>query len=91
MPTDATAWGRHCQNAGLEYMAPHDLRHTAASLAVSAGANIKVLQKILGHKGATMTFDVYVDLFDEDLDMVTARLDEAAARLGTILWNTRPA
>lgn len=37
-------------NAGLDYMTPHDLRHTAASLAVSAGANIKVLQKMLGHK-----------------------------------------
>jgi integrase len=77
-------------NAGLEYMTPHDLRHTAASLAVSAGANIKVLQKMLGHKSAAMTLDVYADLFDEDLDMVAVRLDEAAAKLGTIPWNRQP-
>ncbi|MGO4229103.1 tyrosine-type recombinase/integrase [Arthrobacter sp. YAF34] len=33
-------------------MTPHDLRHTAASLAISAGANIKVLQRMLGHASA---------------------------------------
>ncbi|HWU46328.1 MAG TPA: site-specific integrase, partial [Humibacter sp.] len=49
--------------AGLDYMTPHDLRHTATGLAVSAGANIKVLQKMLGHKSAAMTLDVYADLF----------------------------
>lgn len=31
---------------------PHDLRHTAASLAVSAGANVKAIQKMLGHASA---------------------------------------
>jgi len=68
-------------------MTPHDLRHTAASLAVSAGANIKVLQKMLGHKSAAMTLDVYADLFDEDLDMVAVRLDEAAAKSPISPWN----
>jgi integrase len=29
---------------------PHDLRHTAASLAVSAGANVKAVQKSPGHR-----------------------------------------
>jgi integrase len=33
---------------------PHDLRHTAASLAVSAGANIKSVQRMLGHAKASM-------------------------------------
>jgi hypothetical protein len=47
---------------------PHDLRHTAASLAVSAGANVKVVQRILGHKSATMTLDIYAGLFDDDLE-----------------------
>lgn len=36
---------------------PHELRHTCASLAISAGANAKVLQTLLGHKTATLTFD----------------------------------
>lgn len=56
---------------------PHDLRHTAASLAVSAGANVKAVQRMLGHAKASMTLDVYADLFDEDLDGVADRLDAA--------------
>jgi integrase len=49
---------------------PHDLRHTAASLAVSAGANVKAVQRMLGHDKASMTLHVYADLFDDDLDKV---------------------
>lgn len=58
-------------------LTPHDLRHTAASLAVSAGANVKAVQRMLGHARASMTLDVYADLFDEDLDGVAAKLDAA--------------
>lgn len=56
---------------------PHDLRHTAASFAVSAGANVKVVQRMLGHKTAAMTLDVYADLFEDDLDVVADALDLA--------------
>jgi integrase len=33
---------------GLDGLVPHELRHTAASLAVSSGANVKAVQRILG-------------------------------------------
>ena len=56
---------------------PHDLRHTAASLAIGAGANVKAVQRMLGHAKASMTLDVYADLLDEDLDGVADRLDTA--------------
>ena len=56
---------------------PHDLWHTAASLAVSAGANVKAVQRMLGHAKASMTLDVYADLFDADLDDVANNLDAA--------------
>ena len=56
---------------------PHDLRHTAASLAISAGANVKAVQRMLGHAKASMTLDVDADLFDTDLDAVAAGLDAA--------------
>jgi integrase len=56
---------------------PHELRHTAASLAVSAGANVKAVQRMLGHAKASMTLDVYADLFDADLDEVAVSLDAA--------------
>ncbi|UFS59789.1 site-specific integrase [Subtercola endophyticus] len=58
----------------------HDLRHTAASLAISAGANVKAVQRMLGHKSAAMTLDTYADLFDDDLDAVADALDQARSR-----------
>ena len=62
---------------------PHDLRHTAASLAISSGANVKAVQRMLGHASAAMTLDTYADLFDDDLDAVSAKLD--AVRAETIV------
>jgi integrase len=44
---------------------------------VSAGANVKAVQRMLGHAKASMRLDVYADLFDEDLDGVADRLDAA--------------
>lgn len=38
------------QTPEFPVITPHDLRHTCASLAISAGANVKVLQTLLGHK-----------------------------------------
>ena len=61
----------------LVRLVPHDLRHTAASLAISAGANVKAVQKMLGHASAAMTLDVHADLFDDDLDAVGDALSAA--------------
>jgi integrase len=63
---------------GFPIITPHDLRHTAASLAVSAGANVKAVQRMLGHASAAMTLDVYADLFDEDLSAVSDALNRDA-------------
>jgi hypothetical protein len=57
----------------------HDLRHTCASLSISASANPKVVQKLMGHKTATITLDRYGHLFPDDLDAVAEALDNAAA------------
>jgi integrase len=48
----------------------------AASLAVSAGANVKAVHRMLGHASASMTLDVYAGLFADDLDHVAARLGQ---------------
>lgn len=63
--------------SGVPRVTPHDLRHTAASLAVSAGANVKAVQRMLGHASAAMTLDLYADLFDDDLEAVATALDKA--------------
>lgn len=57
---------------------PHDLRHTAASLAISVGANVKAVQTMLGHKSAALTLDTYADLFPDDLDAVASALNKLA-------------
>ncbi|CAN5791315.1 hypothetical protein BH24ACT15_BH24ACT15_30910 [soil metagenome] len=69
---------RTAAGLGLAGLHPHALRHTAASLAIASGANIKVVQKMLGHKSATMTLDLYGHLFPDQLDEVADRMDAAA-------------
>jgi integrase len=45
-------------------------RRRSRAGAVRAGANPKVVQRMLGHASAAMTLDVYADLFECDLDEV---------------------
>ena len=52
--------------------------------AVPAGANVKAVQRMLGHASAAMTLDVYADLFDADLDALAARLDESVSDVQTM-------
>lgn len=73
------------ESIGVPGLTPHELRHTCASLAVSAGANVKALQRMLGHSSAKETLDTYSDLFDDDLDTVAFALDKAASTGGPIL------
>jgi integrase len=70
------------EQAGAAGLTPHELRHTAASLAVSAGANVKAVQRMLGHASAALTLDRYADLFDDDLDGVAERLDAVGRAAG---------
>lgn len=60
---------------------PHDLRHTAASRAISAGANVKAVQSMLGHASAVRTLDTHADLFPDDLEQVSVALDVARTKL----------
>jgi integrase len=63
--------------AGLDGLTPHGLRHTAASLAIASGADVKVVQTMLGHASATMTLDLYGHLYADRLDEVADRMDAA--------------
>jgi site-specific recombinase XerC len=57
--------------------ATHELRHTATSLAIASGANVKVVQTMLGHRSATITLDLYGHLFPDQLDQLADALDAA--------------
>jgi len=76
-------WNTAVDSAGLdrEVLTPKALRHTAASMAIAAGADVKVVQSMLGHADASMTLNTYADLWpdrlDEVTDAVSARRSEA--------------
>ena len=73
MGTAGTSWLSYAVARGragdpdFPAITAHSLRHTAASLAIHAGANVKVVQRMLGHASAAMTMDLYGHLVDGNL------------------------
>jgi len=84
-PLRASNWRRRvwypaCEASGMpDGLRIHDLRHTAASLLVSAGAHVKAIQRHLGHSTASQTLDRYAHLFTHDLEAVADRLEDVWA------------
>jgi integrase len=74
---------------GLENVTPHNLRHTAGSLALASGASVVTVQKLLGHRNATTTMNVYSHMLPDDFDNLSAAMDEAA-RAAPTLWHSTP-
>jgi len=70
-------WGHATKAIGMPTLRVHDLRHTAASVWLAAGADAKVVQRILGHASAAMTMDVYGHLVDHNLWEAAKRVTEA--------------
>jgi integrase len=60
-------WSRALASVGRASLRPHDLRHTAASIWLAAGADPKMVQRVLGHASAAMTMDLYGHLIDASL------------------------
>lgn len=57
---------------------PHDLRHTAASLWIAAGVDIKTVSVWLGHSTAKLTLDTYGHLMGTGADRAAlARVNKA--------------
>lgn len=56
----------------------HDLRHSYASMARAAGADLKLVQRAMGHASISITGDTYADLWDDELDAVANGLDNLA-------------
>lgn len=59
---------------------PHNLRDTAASLAIQEGASVVAVARLLGHESAATTLNYYAGFFPTDLYDIASRLN-AAARL----------
>lgn len=60
-------------------MRGHDLRHNYASLARSVDADMKLLQVTMGYVSIMVSAPTYSDLYDSDLDRVSAHLTGSAA------------
>lgn len=64
--------------AGLPVIRLHDGRHSAASLALAAGLDIKIVSDQLGHSTTTITRDLYQHV-------TTAIRDDAAERVAALI------
>jgi len=76
-----TAFKSACQRAEIGKVRLHDLRHTAASKMIEAGADLATVSKILGHASIQMTMR-YTHPTPENMQ-------RAIERLGEILDQTR--
>lgn len=71
----AVNWRKSVIEIGRPKLRVHDLRHTYASLSRRAGADLRLLQKAMGHASITVTARTYADLFDDELDEIATALD----------------
>lgn len=74
-------WRKATEAAGTpKRLTPKGLRHTAASLAIAAGADVLMVQKMLGHADAKETLNTYAKLFPDRMDEVTEKMTKARNR-----------
>jgi integrase len=80
-PVDASVVSRvfpkYCKAAGVRKVRFHDLRHTAASLMLMSGTDLKTVSEILGHSTITTTADTYGHLTEQHRRQASDRLAEA--------------
>jgi integrase len=68
-------WSQALRRTNLAPLTIHDLRHTYASLARKSGADLRYVQKTMGHSTPTVTANIYSDLYSDELDQVATNLD----------------
>jgi integrase len=74
-----THWNKGLKKTDLAPLTIHDLRHTYASLARKSGADLRYVQKTMGHSTPTVTANIYSDLYADELDQVATNLDQLHA------------
>lgn len=63
--------------AGMKGITIKTLRHTAGSLALQQGASVVTVQKLLGHRNATTTMNVYSHMLPDDFDTLAEKMNAA--------------
>ena len=77
--SDLPLWYSVRNEAGIEDVRLHDLRHTVASHAVLQGVPLPVVSRLLGHKRPSMTLR-YAHVGDRETEAAAERIGEAIAR-----------
>lgn len=70
------AWASATEATGFSGLRPHDLRHTAVSLWIASGANVKAVSMRAGHTSVSFTLDRYGHLYPDQDAALAARLDD---------------
>lgn len=79
-PSRINNWLRRCaDSAGVAGAHPHRWRHTFGADAVSAGTDIRVLQKLLGHSDISVTAKYYAFVRGDVLRAAAARIADFRA------------
>jgi integrase len=65
---------------GVPGVTPHTLRHSAGSLALQSGASVVTVQKLLGHRNATTTMNVYSHMLPNDFDNLALAMESASRK-----------
>jgi integrase len=68
-------WHELLKTCGVRACPLHVARHTAATLMLSEGVPLKVVQTTLGHKSMTLTADTYGHFIEDDGDKVATAMD----------------
>ena len=75
--------------AGLPPIRLHDLRHGAASLALSAGVELKVVQEMLGHSSIVLTADTYTSVLPDVAHAAAEKVADLIIKAGCLVPGTR--
>lgn len=67
---------RGADQAGLEPIRVHDLRHSHASMLINMGIDIKEISERLGHESVKTTWDTYAHLYPDKDTELAKRLNE---------------
>lgn len=60
----------------IDYLTPHELRHTFGSLLIKKGIDIKVVSNLLGHKDISVTYNIYIHILQEQRVTAVASLND---------------
>lgn len=85
MSTFYKGFKRLLKEMGRPDARPHDLRHTAATVAIASGADIKSVQSLLGHATASFTLNVYAHTSEKMMEDTAARVQNYYDQLKTSL------